>query len=1113
MTMTNEIKYALLAGAAYYNTRAEVNRFPLPENWSVYSRVPQQSSGFEATAFKNGSEIVISFAGTDDKDYGGDMVADLALGLGNMSDQLKQAVDYALVIKEANQNAAITFTGHSLGGGLAALMGVFFGCEAYTFDQAPFAASAKGKTTTLSDGTVIDIDNATRIRDYLAVKPASVGRDQLLAQLDSYLAQRTALGGQAIPNSSLVHDVHVEGQFLDSWLLFNLPDDIGSTRPLDPGANDLGGIKLHSHALLTAFLQNDSLRQDTFKLPELLAMVFDENLFAVDDLKRSRPNLLEHLIRHQVGGVEGVAASGDGMLDRFTTDLNTLISAGAEGQSARDLVKALIAFDMQAYYSGQNGATVGHQLFTSTSGGIQFDSHDIATDISVTKGFLNHLINYLQDSSRFSTEEYDLIRTNLSSLYAWSVGVDPAGMTATAGDASAFMLGAEGADQLTGSDKWDLLVGQLGADTLSGKAGRDTLLGGAGADTLDGGDNADQLLGGADADSLQGGAGTDTLEGGEGADELTGGKDADTLKGGAGSDTYIFVSGDGWDWVEDSDGQGTIKYDNLALTGGRFVADNVWRSDDNRFTFTLYDQIDNGRAIKVLAIQGPAGGMWVKDWQSGNLGIELQDAPVAPQPSATLTGTNGPDNSMLLLSAHESSLYATAADQQVLGLGGADFIWARYAGVDAQGGPGNDVLVDAAGKQTLRGEDDNDILIATSGNDTLDGGLGNDALQGGDDMDFLDGGDGNDILDGGEGADVIVGGNGDDFIFGGGNFTPEIHPGSIPSLPNPHDYDQFAAGASYFFMSRDADGVVQLPALEGVVSATPEPYLPTHWENRGYGYPIVSEDGADLIDAGAGDDWVIAGNGADIVRGGTGSDRLQGSKGDDWIIGEADDDTIWGDGLQGDMHEAQGFLVAYTLPEDCGHDLIDGGAGNDHLRGDGGDDTIRGGAGNDDLTGDANLDQLPAQYHGRDALYGEDGTDLLFGNGGDDLLDGGRDADELTGGAGADSLAGGDGSDKLWGDGSSVPTPDQGADLLDGGDGDDYLEGSGGDDTLLGGKGIDQLLGDADNDLLDGGDGDDTLEGGDGDDSLAGGAGNDGLVGGAGVDRLDGGDEIGRAHV
>ena len=70
MTTITAIDYALLAGASYYDTRAVINRFPIPSGWNRVSRFPTASSGFEAAAFGNGADIatstdiVISFAGT-----------------------------------------------------------------------------------------------------------------------------------------------------------------------------------------------------------------------------------------------------------------------------------------------------------------------------------------------------------------------------------------------------------------------------------------------------------------------------------------------------------------------------------------------------------------------------------------------------------------------------------------------------------------------------------------------------------------------------------------------------------------------------------------------------------------------------------------------------------------------------------------------------------------------------------------------------------------------------------------------------------------------------------------------------------------------------------------
>ena len=117
--MTTIVDYALLAGDSYYDTRNEVNRFPVPQDWILLSRIPEnKSSGFEASAYKNGTEVVISFAGTDPSDFTGDIFTDLALATGALCDQLRQAAEYYLAVKASMPvGTKITLTGHSLGGG------------------------------------------------------------------------------------------------------------------------------------------------------------------------------------------------------------------------------------------------------------------------------------------------------------------------------------------------------------------------------------------------------------------------------------------------------------------------------------------------------------------------------------------------------------------------------------------------------------------------------------------------------------------------------------------------------------------------------------------------------------------------------------------------------------------------------------------------------------------------------------------------------------------------------------------------------------------------------------------------------------------------------------
>ena len=103
---------------------------------------------------------------------------------------------------------------------------------------------------------------------------------------------------------------------------------------------------------------------------------------------------------------------------------------------------------------------------------------------------------------------------------------------ASAGDASDYLRGDDGNDQIWGGFAFDDINGNMGDDTLSGGLGDDWVVGGK--------DN-DRQAGDAGGDIVWGNLGNDTLDGGDGADQVRGGMGDDTLTGGAGND---FVSGD-----------------------------------------------------------------------------------------------------------------------------------------------------------------------------------------------------------------------------------------------------------------------------------------------------------------------------------------------------------------------------------------------------------------------------------------------------------------------------------------------------------------------------------------------------------------------------------------
>ena len=117
--MTSLIDYALMAGASYISNRDPKNQFPDPQGWTSFFHVPNNpdfpkfttASGFEAISFTKGNEIVISYAGTDFSSLSTDFFyGNIPLALGNLSDQLRQAADYYLQIKQFNPGVSITFT-------------------------------------------------------------------------------------------------------------------------------------------------------------------------------------------------------------------------------------------------------------------------------------------------------------------------------------------------------------------------------------------------------------------------------------------------------------------------------------------------------------------------------------------------------------------------------------------------------------------------------------------------------------------------------------------------------------------------------------------------------------------------------------------------------------------------------------------------------------------------------------------------------------------------------------------------------------------------------------------------------------------------------------------
>ena len=143
----NEKIYAQLANRVY-DRKEIVNKMTLPEGITELKWMDDNpSTGFSAGVYRaEGNKIIISFTGSNTGDHflgmAGDFaVANVPLGLGLNSPQLIQAAVLVLETMRKYPDAEISFTGHSLGGGLTSIMAILFDKKAVVFDPAPFKAA------------------------------------------------------------------------------------------------------------------------------------------------------------------------------------------------------------------------------------------------------------------------------------------------------------------------------------------------------------------------------------------------------------------------------------------------------------------------------------------------------------------------------------------------------------------------------------------------------------------------------------------------------------------------------------------------------------------------------------------------------------------------------------------------------------------------------------------------------------------------------------------------------------------------------------------------------------------------------------------------------------
>ncbi len=129
-------------------------------------------------------------------------------------------------------------------------------------------------------------------------------------------------------------------------------------------------------------------------------------------------------------------------------------------------------------------------------------------------------------------------------------------------------------------------------------------------------------------------------------DALLGGEGRDTLEGGAGKDKYEIKRTEGGDTITDSDGSGSVSYNNSALGGGKnkTKGDFTYYDNEKSPTYSYTTSGDSNSGPVTLTIRGIKSGeliATVEDFKNHQLGIHLKDKEKDPIPPPSIADDMG----------------------------------------------------------------------------------------------------------------------------------------------------------------------------------------------------------------------------------------------------------------------------------------------------------------------------------------------------------------------------------------------------------------------------------------------------------------------------------------
>ncbi|WNM62097.1 calcium-binding protein [Candidatus Nitrospira neomarina] len=874
MAISSELMYAILAMDSYnrgYNpgillSGSNIGTATIGSDELLPAG--SQEAGFYAVAYKWNGETVISYRGTDEVlelplvDYPIAANDDFDEAEVHLASQFYQAVAATV------SPSTISFTGHSLGGALAGMMGSIYGHFSLAVDPIDFFPAVQNFKALL-DRYLLVKDTSEASSDMITLPNMGTFNTVSFAE-----AQLNAMG---IPLTNLPDvseqlqnfiGVHLAGSVAElsrsaatpsTPILDGLLPNIGIT---------VGIFDAHSASLnvIVQYVRDQWVLSgadpDQLAFSSIIDPLFD-GLFdnTIGDAAHVVPNGEEDdsgdVMRDAIGYSaldEGTLVFGNTGIRALLDDANGLGKLVTEGNAPvslpnaiTGLSQAIVQFAGQMAWQkveySQHGDKNPEKGFLTKYESDRLLMADLTKDLwNLGEASANEPVEVIGIQSilyPFFTYDpgagvllasmqrlYGNAETNDSSVinridFALGTGAldvelsEPEANAETShANTTSLFVGLGTDDRVKGNKDNNMLLGRDGNDRLYGREGKDILLGGEGDDTLFGGSGNDVLHGGENM-TIFPADGTDTADYSEG-DRGAPTPGGITVRLDLGSGAAI--EGKHPVWVE-NDGYGNIDYlYSIEKIVGTAVGDTVIVNGGNSVlqasSYALSTgklEIDGGAGEDTLDFTAFSGTLQIPRLsngagQAGN--VSFTNFEIVKDTDST--GQVGEGASGDKSSFFESAYAYITGLHTIYGNGGDDGLVVGPNGKKIDGGAGNDVVVAiGASNATLDGGSDDDFIISLGGQgNQLFGGEGNDRL-----FSNTTGAQ----MTGGNGADTfyfsrntrIEDAKGEDRISAFGAF--DLHGGfRYSDSENPWAY-----GASFFRYGMNGDGELVIENVIG----------------------------------------------------------------------------------------------------------------------------------------------------------------------------------------------------------------------------------------------------------------------------------------------------------